>query len=82
METKEEKGVAVVSANVHGTHFVEGFRIKDYKNRRVWTGCTGFGITRWVYGFLSQYGFNYDDWPDEIKKRVEKIETVKMITWP
>ncbi|AEF95701.1 serine--tRNA ligase [Methanotorris igneus] len=79
----ERKGVAVTSANVHGTHFVEGFGIKDYKGRRVWTGCTGYGITRWVVGFLAQYGFEFDDWPELIKKKIKKLpEVPKLITWP
>ncbi|WP_456418830.1 serine--tRNA ligase [Methanocaldococcus infernus] len=79
----ERKGVAVTSANVHGTHFVEGFKIKDYKNRKVWTGCTGYGITRWVVGFLAQYGFNFDDWPEKVKKRIGKLpEVPKLVSWP
>ncbi|WP_423793455.1 serine--tRNA ligase [Methanocaldococcus indicus] len=79
----EKKGVAVTSANVHGTHFVEGFKIKDYKNRKVWTGCTGYGLTRWVVGYLSQYGFNFDDWHPIIKKKIKKLpEVPKLITWP
>lgn len=79
----ERKGVAVTSANVHGTHFVEGFRIKDYKGRKVWTGCTGYGITRWVVGYLAQYGFEFDDWHPIIKKKIKKLpEVPKLITWP
>ncbi|WP_456472521.1 serine--tRNA ligase [Methanocaldococcus sp.] len=79
----ERKGVAVTSANVHGTHFVEGFKIKEYKNRRIWTGCTGYGITRWIVGYLAQYGFNFDDWHPEIKKRIKNLpEVPKLISWP
>ncbi|MBW9220384.1 serine--tRNA ligase [Methanothermococcus sp. SCGC AD-155-N22] len=82
-EKEERKGVAVTSANVHGTHFVEGFNIRDYKGRKVWTGCTGYGITRWVVGFLAQYGFNYEDWPEIIQKKYGKIpEIPKVINWP
>ncbi|ABR53956.1 seryl-tRNA synthetase [Methanococcus vannielii SB] len=80
---EERKGVAVTSANIHGTHFVEGFGIKDYKDRKVWTGCTGFGLTRWIIGFLAQYGFEYSDWPDMIKDKVLEMPKIpKMITWP
>jgi len=82
-EKEERKGVAVTSANVHGTHFVEGFNIRDYKGRKVWTGCTGYGITRWVVGFLAQYGFNYDNWPKVIQKKYGKMpEIPKVINWP
>jgi seryl-tRNA synthetase len=79
----ERKGVAVTSANIHGTHFVEGFGIKDYKDRKVWTGCTGYGLSRWLIGFLAQYGYNYEDWPEIIQKKVGKLpEIPKLITWP
>jgi seryl-tRNA synthetase len=79
----ERKGVAVTSANVHGTHFVEGFGIKDFKGRKVWTGCTGYGLTRWVIGFLAQYGFDYEDWPELVKKKIKNFpEVPKLVTWP
>lgn len=78
----QEKGVAVVSANVHGTHFVEGFSIKEAHRHKIWTGCTGVGVSRWVFGFLAQKGFDSDKWPDEVKKRFKKIPVPKLLTWP
>lgn len=77
-----EKGVAVVSANVHGTHFVEGFSIKEAHNHRIWTGCTGFGITRWVFGFLSQKGFDKNNWPELVKEKLKDVKAPKILTWP
>ncbi len=77
-----EKGVAVVSANVHGTHFVEGFSIKEAHKHKIWTGCTGFGITRWLFGFLSQKGFNKENWPTPIKEKLKDIKVPKILTWP
>jgi seryl-tRNA synthetase len=78
----QKKGVAVVSANVHGTHFVEGFSIKEAHKHRVWTGCTGIGITRWVFGFLAQKGFDKENWPEAVRERVENIKVPKILTWP
>lgn len=78
----KEKGVAVVSANVHGTHFVEGFSIKEAHNHRIWTGCTGFGITRWLFGFLSQKGFDKENWPTLIKEKLKDVKVPKILTWP
>lgn len=78
----QEKGVAVVSANVHGTHFVEGFSIKEARKQNIWTGCTGIGVSRWVFGFLAQKGFDMEKWPEIVKERVEKIRVPKMVTWP
>lgn len=78
----QEKGVAVVSANVHGTHFIEGFSIREAHNHRIWTGCTGFGITRWLFGFLSQKGFDKENWPDLIKENLKEVKVPKILTWP
>lgn len=79
---KQEKGVAVVSANVHGTHFIEGFSIKEAHQERIWTGCTGFGLTRWVFGFLAQKGFNEENWPEMIKEKLKTVKVPKILTWP
>jgi len=79
---KEEKGVAVISANVHGTHFIEGFSIKEAHGEKIWTGCTGIGLTRWIFGFLAQKGFEIGDWPKKIKDKIEKVETPRLVTWP
>jgi len=78
----EKKGVAIVSANIHGTHFVEGFSVKETHNHRIWTGCTGVGITRWVFGFLAQKGFSQDNWPEAVKKRFKSVKVPKLLTWP
>ncbi|WP_370004513.1 serine--tRNA ligase [Methanothermobacter sp. KEPCO 2] len=78
----QEKGVAVVSANVHGTHFIEGFSIREARNMNIWTGCTGIGLSRWIYGFLAQKGFDTEKWPEFIRERVEGVEAPRIITWP
>lgn len=78
----QEKGVAVVSANVHGTHFIEGFSIKEAHNDRIWTGCTGFGLTRWVFGFLAQKGFDKENWPELVREKVKSVKVPKVLSWP
>ncbi len=78
----EDKGVAVISANIHGTHFIEGFSIKEAHNHRIWTGCTGVGISRWIFGFLAQKGFNNENWPEKIRDNVKKVKVPKILTWP
>ena len=78
----QKKGVAVVSANVHGTHFTEGFSIREAHNHTIWTGCTGLGLTRWLFGFLAQKGFDEENWPELIKEHYKKTEIPKILTWP
>jgi seryl-tRNA synthetase len=58
------------SYNVHRTKFVKTFRIKEIKGREIWTGCSGFGTSRWVLGFLAQHGFDVDKWPRKVRERV------------
>ncbi|MGC9516465.1 MAG: serine--tRNA ligase [Methanomicrobiales archaeon] len=78
----QDKGPAVVSANVHGTHFTEGFSIKEAHKHVLWTGCLGIGISRWIFGFLAQKGFDPDNWPKDVRERVKKVKVPKMLTWP
>lgn len=78
----QDKGVAVISANIHGTHFIEGFSIKEAHNHRIWTGCTGIGISRWIFGFLAQKSFDSDNWPAIVRDRVRKVRIPKILTWP
>ncbi|BDZ69627.1 serine--tRNA ligase [Methanobacterium petrolearium] len=77
-----DKGVAAVSANVHGTHFTEGFSIKETHNHTLWTGCTGIGTTRWLFGFLAQKGFDESNWPDMVRDRVKTVRAPRVLTWP
>lgn len=77
-----DKGVAAVSANVHGTHFTEGFSIKETHNHTLWTGCTGIGTTRWLFGFLAQKGFDEANWPDMVRDKVASVRTPTVLTWP
>jgi len=77
-----DKGVAVVSANVHGTHFTQGFSIREAHNHTLWTGCTGLGLTRWLFGFLAQKGFDTENWPKLIKNQYKNVKVPKILTWP
>ncbi|MEM3163894.1 MAG: aminoacyl--tRNA ligase-related protein [Halobacteria archaeon] len=65
------------------TKYVDAFHIKEAKDRDIWTGCGGFGLTRWMAGFLAQKGLDADRWPAEVKKRYGKaMPGLKMVTWP
>lgn len=67
------------SYNVHKTKFVETFKIKEVKGRQVWTGCCGFGTSRWVVGFLAQHGFDPSRWPEPVRKRVGTLPPVPKV---
>ena len=61
------------SFNVHRTKFIETFKVREVKGRELWTGCCGFGSTRWVVSFLAQHGFDPKAWPKWVRKRVEPL---------
>ncbi|MEM2192121.1 MAG: serine--tRNA ligase [Candidatus Hadarchaeales archaeon] len=61
------------SYNVHREKFVKSFKIKEAKGREVWTGCCGFGTSRWVVGFLAQHGLDPSSWPYLVRKMVEPL---------
>lgn len=67
------------SYNVHKTKFVETFKIKEVKGRQVWTGCCGFGTSRWVVGFLAQHGLDPSKWPESVRKRVGSLPSVTKV---
>ena len=68
----ENKDISVASFNIHGSAFTQPFNIKIEDVLFPETGCIGFGIERWVFVFLSQYGIDIENWPSIIKKQVER----------
>ncbi|GBF75032.1 amino acid--ACP ligase [Paenibacillus sp. 598K] len=43
------------------------FRITDRSRQPVHSGCVAFGVDRWVYLLLCEYGPDLDEWPDRVK---------------
>lgn len=58
------KSIAVSSSNFHSATFGKAFNIK-YGKRPVVTACLAFGLERWVFAFLSQYGLDKNNWPEK-----------------
>lgn len=61
-----ENDISVASFNIHGTAFTEPFNISVKDVEKTVTGCVGYGIERWVYAFLSQFGDDEKNWPKKI----------------
>jgi len=85
--TREERELEIASFHVHKDFYAERFNFKDKTNRPIWTGCAGIGPTRFAYVFLVRHGFDFDDWPKEIKQIIKKLykkfpEVPRMVTWP
>lgn len=63
-----DKSIAASSVNFHSNTFGNAFNIKFGKRSAV-TGCVGFGIERWVFAFLAQYGLDETCWPAAFREQ-------------
>jgi seryl-tRNA synthetase len=61
-----QKSISVSSSNFHSTTFGSAFGIKAGKRPAV-TGCLAFGLERWVFAFLAQYGLDETRWPGTLR---------------
>ncbi len=82
-DRKTSEWLEVCAYSIHKDRYTSSFKIKEKKNRDLWTGCVGIGLERWIASFLAQKGFDFDRWPDKFKKIVKKLPKVpKLVTWP
>jgi seryl-tRNA synthetase len=72
-ERDKAEWLEITAATVHRDYYVKAFKIREAKNREIWTGCVGHGLTRWAAGFLARHGFNFEDWPREVKDRIGEL---------
>lgn len=63
-----DKSIACSSVNFHSTAFGTAFDIKLGK-RPATTGCVGFGLERWVFAFLAQFGLREEGWPAAFREQ-------------
>jgi seryl-tRNA synthetase len=64
----QNKSIACSSVNFHSNTFGNAFNIKMGKRNAV-TGCVGFGIERWAFAFLAQYGLDDQQWPAAFREQ-------------
>ncbi len=63
--------LAVGSYNYHQDFFGRQLKIQQRDGSPIHTGCIAFGLERIAFAFLSQFGFDRDNWPSYVKERVE-----------
>lgn len=63
-----QTSVACGSFNLHQTNFGRKAAIVGRTGKPVHSSCVGFGIERWVYCFLQQYGLEPERWPADIRR--------------
>jgi len=83
----EKKELEISNFSVHTDFYAKRFGWKEKNGRTIWSGCSGIGPFRWAYVFLARWGFNFDEWPEEIKEIIKKKygkmpEIPKLVSWP
>ncbi len=58
--------LAVSSFNLHRDFYSSVYNIRIEDGSLAETACMGFGVERWLYGFLSQKGLDARRWPSRI----------------
>ncbi|MHC1589882.1 MAG: serine--tRNA ligase [Candidatus Hecatellaceae archaeon] len=81
-ERDRAEWLEIAGCFVHKDKFVKSFSIREARNRPLWTGCTGLGVTRWVAAFLATHGFNPESWPEPVKRRFKEYRMPRSLQWP
>ena len=61
-----EGKLAIGSINLHGDYFGECYDIRRGSSP-VHSACVAFGLERWLYALLTQFGLRRTDWPLPLK---------------
>jgi seryl-tRNA synthetase len=60
---KEKKWLEVCGTCIEEDENTRAYGIKTESEKEVWSGCSGVGLNRLVYSFLSQFGFEKENYP-------------------
>ena len=66
LELYGERTLACASFNVHGDFFAQRLDMRGGE-APVWTGCSAFGLERWVWAVLVQHGPDPRSWPEGLR---------------
>jgi len=64
---QEDTAVSVISSNFHAGSFGSAFDI-TVGGRPAVSACIGFGLERFAYAILSQFGLDPDGWPEGLRR--------------
>lgn len=63
--------LAVSSFNLHRDFYTKTYGVAFEDDVPAESACMGFGIDRWMYGFLAQRGLDPAGWPERVRAAVE-----------
>lgn len=64
------RAIACASFNLHERFFGAAFRIVSIDGEAVASGCTGWGMERWMLACFAQHGFDPEGWPTWLADRI------------
>ena len=70
---KEKKWLEVCGTCIEEDENTNAYGIQTITGKKVWSGCSGVGLNRLVYSFLSQFGFQEENYPALISKYIRKV---------
>lgn len=60
--------LAVASVNLHNDAFGKAFEVTLPDGSPMQSACIGFGLERWAYAILCQFGWDRSQWPDFLNR--------------
>jgi seryl-tRNA synthetase len=66
----ENTNFSIGSFNLVGDVLTESFGIKSKQGEKVYSGCTAFGLDRWVRAILYTFGENMENWPAYLREKI------------
>jgi seryl-tRNA synthetase len=71
MVLPDDARLAVGSFNFNTDYLGKAFNVRLETGEPMFSACVGFGIERWVYGFLAQHGTDPARWPEIVRRAPE-----------
>ncbi len=71
----DDKSLACASMNVHGDFFSRKLGFQGAGGAPVWTSCIAFGLERWAWAILVQFGPDHRGWPRRVRELLERRPT-------
>ncbi|PKG48907.1 aminoacyl--tRNA ligase-related protein, partial [Planococcus sp. Urea-trap-24] len=66
----EEKDISIASFNFCNNNLCDAYNIRNSKEELLFSGCTAFGLDRWVALILNTLGEDLDKWPERIRNKL------------
>lgn len=69
---RSKEWLEIQNISIVGEKYIKAFNIKSQRSK-LWSGCSGIGLERWMVAFLAQKGIEPDKWPSGFKKYLPRL---------